>query len=67
MDNISRNNKEQLLRSRKLTSSEKNLLNMYMSLMQREKEGTIKQEIYNIFKDQNQIIDSINSNNQCII
>jgi hypothetical protein len=67
MDNISRSAKEKMLRSRKITNGERYLMNMYMNLIQREKEGTIKQEIYNILKDEREIIDRINLNEQCII
>lgn len=67
MDNISRSAREQILRRRKLTNGERHLMNMYMNLIQREKEGTIKQEIYNILKDEREIFDRINLNDQCII
>lgn len=67
MDNISRSAKEQMLRKRKITNGERYLMNMYMSLILSEKEGTIKQEIYNILKDEREIVERINLNEQCII
>jgi hypothetical protein len=67
MENISRSSKEKIIRSRKITKDERYLMNMYMNILQWEKEGTIKQELYNIFKDEKDIIESINLNDQCII
>jgi len=66
MDNKQRTYKEQILRSNKISNGEKNLMNMYMHLIHRQKEGTIKEEIYNIFKDEQDIIDVINMKNQCV-
>jgi len=66
MDNKQRIYKEQILRGNKISKDERNLMNRYMQLMHREKEGTIKQEIYNIFKDEQEIIDIINMKNQCV-
>jgi len=66
MDNKQRIYKEQILRNNKISHGEKNLMNMYMQLMHKEKEGTIKEEIYNIFKDEQEIIDVINMKNQCV-
>ncbi|MEG0775776.1 hypothetical protein [Clostridium sp.] len=67
MDNITRSAKEQMLRKRKITNGERYLMNMYMNLILSEKEGTIKQEIYNILKDEREIVERINLNEQCII
>lgn len=66
MENKQRIYKEQVLRGNKISKDEKNLMNRYMQLMHKEKEGTIKQEIYNIFKDEQEIIDMINMKNQCV-
>lgn len=66
MENKQRIYKEQVLRGNKISKDEKNLMNRYMQLMHKEKEGTIKQEIYNIFKDEQEIIDIINMKNQCV-
>jgi hypothetical protein len=67
MDNISRSAKEQIIRKRKITNGERYLMSMYMNLILSEKEGTIKQEMYNILKDEREIVERINLNDQCII
>jgi hypothetical protein len=60
MEKEQRINKEQLLRSRKILSSEKVLMNMYMAIMHNEREGTIKEELYNILKDEMEIMEGMN-------
>lgn len=59
-----RSHKEQVLRNKKITNSENKLKKLYMNLLYNEREGTIKQEVFNIFKDELDIIDIINSEKQ---
>ncbi|MPM91266.1 hypothetical protein SDC9_138394 [bioreactor metagenome] len=62
-----RSHKEKVLRSNRITNGENKLRNMYMMLMNNEREGTIKEEVFNIFKDQRDIIGIINSENKWLI
>lgn len=59
-----RSHKEQVLRNKRITNSENKLKKLYMNLLYNEREGTIKQEVFNIFKDEVDIIDIINSEKQ---
>ncbi|EQB89021.1 hypothetical protein J2Z44_002823 [Clostridium punense] len=59
-----RSHKEQVLRNKRITNSENALKKLYMDLLYNEREGTIKQEVFNIFKDEVDIIDIINSEKQ---
>jgi len=44
-----RSHKEQVLRNKRITNSENALKKLYMNLLYSEREGTIKQEVFNIF------------------
>lgn len=59
-----RSHKEQVLRTKRITNSENKLKKLYMNLLYNEREGTIKEEVFNIFKDEVDIIDIINSEKQ---
>jgi hypothetical protein len=51
--------KEAELRSNNIVNGEKNLVNMYTSLLSAEKEGTMKLELYTLLNDQKEILDEI--------
>lgn len=64
MYKANRSHKEQVLRNKRITNSENRLKKLYMNLLYNEREGTIKEEVFNIFKDELDIIDIINSEKQ---
>jgi hypothetical protein len=51
--------KEAELRGNNIVNSEKNLVNMYTSLLSSEREGTMKVELYTLLNDQKEILDEI--------
>lgn len=59
-----RSHKEQVLRSKRINNGENTLKKLYISLLYNEREGTVKEEVFNIFKDEVDIIDIINSEKQ---
>lgn len=54
------NKKEKKLRSNYLSRKENNLKKIYLNIMNNFSDGTLKGELYEIFKDE---VDIINSNN----
>lgn len=51
--------KEAELRGNNIVNSEKNLVNLYSSLLSVEREGTMKLELYTLLNDQKEILDEI--------
>jgi len=51
--------KEAQRRASNILNSEKNLVNLYTSLLSAEKEGTMKLELYTLLNDQKDILDEI--------
>jgi hypothetical protein len=51
--------KEAELRANNIISCEKNLINMYTSLLSAESEGTMKLQLYTLLNDQKEILDEI--------
>ena len=51
--------KEAKRRASNILNSEKNLVNLYTSLLSAEKEGTMKLELYTLLNDQKDILDEI--------
>ncbi|WP_346889025.1 hypothetical protein [Clostridium sp. UBA1056] len=54
------NEKEKKLRSNYISRKENNLKKLYLNIMNNFSDGTLKGELYEIFKDE---VDIINSNN----
>lgn len=59
--------KEQLMRSRYITNVEKSLMNMYMNLMNSEKEGNLKSILYEFAKDQKEILNIMQNSSKGVI
>ncbi len=51
--------KEQLLRINRINNKENNLKNLYISILQNTNEGSMKKEIYELLKDEMNIIENI--------
>lgn len=47
------------VKARNLFSNEKSLLNIYDSMLVRQKEGTVKADIYNMLKDEKEILNQL--------
>ncbi len=52
--------KEKNIRKNYINKKEKNLKKLYMNILNNSNDGTLKEELYDIFKDE---LDIINSNN----
>ncbi|WP_291578450.1 hypothetical protein [Clostridium sp. UBA6640] len=59
--------KEQLMRGRHITNVEKSLMNMYMNLMNSEKEGNLKRVLYEFAKDQKEILNIMQNSSKGVI
>ena len=49
------------LRAKNLLNNERQLLNMYNSITNSEKEGTIKRDMYNMLSDEREILEDFQS------
>lgn len=52
--------KEKNIRRNYINKKEENLKNLYLNILNNSNDGTLKEELYEIFKDE---LDIINSNN----
>ena len=59
MNNI----KEQLLRINRINAKEHNLKSLYISILHNTNEGSMKKEIYELLKDEMNIIEDIRNKN----
>lgn len=53
-------NKEKNIRRNHINKKEENLKKLYLNILNNSNDGTLKEELYEIFKDE---LDIINSNN----